>query len=152
MQGPQAPVHPPLQPKCPPRTRLCGFYCSATAQWGKRACCGDILRTDSPCRSSRPLALTTSRKYGWGVTDGDRGPSGTERPLRALIDPVRAQTLDIDGTPVACQIWDTAGQERFRSLARGYYRSADVSCFARVAPAERSSARFRGISPSCRLL
>lgn len=38
-----------------------------------------------------------------------------------------AKTVNIeDGNKVKLQIWDTAGQESFKSITRGYYRSAAV--------------------------
>ncbi len=39
-----------------------------------------------------------------------------------------AKTITIDnGEKVKLQIWDTAGQESFKSITRGYYRSAAVA-------------------------
>jgi len=36
----------------------------------------------------------------------------------------KAKIVDVNGKRIKLQIWDTAGQERFRSVAAGYYRSA----------------------------
>ena len=35
-----------------------------------------------------------------------------------------AKTMIVKGKSVKLQVWDTAGQESFRSITRGYYRSA----------------------------
>mmetsp|Transcript_1446 Transcript_1446/g.3212 ORF Transcript_1446/g.3212 Transcript_1446/m.3212 type:complete len:221 (+) Transcript_1446:383-1045(+) len=36
----------------------------------------------------------------------------------------KAKIIEVDSKRIKLQIWDTAGQERFRSVAAGYYRSA----------------------------
>ena len=38
-----------------------------------------------------------------------------------------AKKININGEIVKLQIWDTAGQENFKSITRGYYRSAAVA-------------------------
>lgn len=39
-----------------------------------------------------------------------------------------AKTVRIsNGSQIKLQIWDTAGQENFKSITRGYYRSAAVA-------------------------
>lgn len=44
---------------------------------------------------------------------------------------IKNLTLEIDGKPldVKMQCWDTAGQERFRSIAKSYYRGAQIMMF-----------------------
>jgi Ras-related protein Rab-2A len=38
-----------------------------------------------------------------------------------------AKVVAIEGINLKLQIWDTAGQESFKSITRGYYRSAAVA-------------------------
>ncbi|XP_009130763.1 ras-related protein RABE1d isoform X2 [Brassica rapa] len=76
-------------------------FSSATAVWGRVACC---------CVSQMILSLQASL-LPLGIVS------------LALID-FKIRTVELDGKRIKLQIWDTAGQERFRTITTAYYRGA----------------------------